>query len=97
MDITLVNNIASWVLVTFILFLVHQYRGDKGPYSLPISLGYALFALSLLVNTVLRTIDETYQTVAFGAVMTKISLIFVIAMLLLKEYKSKGNKNDEST
>lgn len=94
MGVILVSNISSWVLVTLILFLVHQYRSKGEPYGLPISLGYTILALSLLVNTVLRTIDESYQSVIAGSVITKISFIFIIVMLLLKEYKLKKELPD---
>lgn len=93
MSIILISNISSWVLVTLILGLVHNYMATKDRYALPISLGYTVLALSLLINTVLRTIDESYQSVIIGAVVTKISFIFVVAMLLLKDYKIKKGKS----
>lgn len=95
MSIILISNISSWVLVTLILGLVHNYRANNDRYALPISLGYTVLALSLLVNTVLRTIDESYQSVVVGAVATKISFIFVVAMLLLKDYKAKKESQDD--
>lgn len=84
MDLLLVSNISSWVLVIFIWMLVHQYSRAKSPWDKSVAISLSLLALSLLSTTLFRVLDETYLSVIVGGIGTKIIFSVVVCLMLIQ-------------
>ena len=94
MDPLLISNITSWATLMPLWLTVHHYRSTPGKYNTPLSVVYTVIALSLIVNSITRILDESYQLVVWGGVATKVAFSLSLILMLLRTHHNRKIKDD---
>lgn len=84
MDPILVSNIISWLTLMPLWAIVHHYRSTTGKFHNSIAVGYALIAMTFILNSISRILDPTYQSVIWGGSATKLAFAATLVLLLLR-------------
>ena len=92
MDPLLVSNITSWVTLMPLWMIVHHYRSTDGRFNNAIAFGYAVIALSFIINSINRILDESYELVVWGGVATKLAFFTTLVLLLLRIRHNRKSK-----